>query len=325
LFKQIRSGLFSVIIPTIGDLESLNTSVGSVLKQIYKQYEILVICDSPEKKDKIKIWIESLNQNTIVFLENKQQKGGNGARNTGILNAKGEIICFLDDDDEWHPERLKEAFKTLNMTSDFIGGCYTGFEYWNGRFIEKHKLLIEDAIEKEILVNQYNFGNSSNLIFKKAAIEKIGLWDEKLKRHQDYEYLLRFLKQFKLIPINRVLLRINGHSTRPQAMTMVNAKIRFIFKIRRSINSLTEKQYKQFFFRQYNELANMLAGEGKARLACYFNQKANRLHLRNDLKKQGKFYIKLLFAPLLRLRWFLFNRFGMMLFFKKKYRNRQGS
>src|SRR3989338_8677774 len=95
----------SVIIPTHNRPELLKRAVKSVLNQTYKDLEVIVVDDGLEKRaDET---VNSFNDSRLKYIQHPEEKGGSAARNTGIKNSSGEFIAFLDDDDEWLPEKLE--------------------------------------------------------------------------------------------------------------------------------------------------------------------------------------------------------------------------
>lgn len=103
--------LVSVIIPTYKrTFAMLSRAIKSVLSQSHKNIEIIVVDDSPSSfidKDSIKRQVEKIPDDRIIYIQHESNQGACVARNTGIKNAKGDYVAFLDDDDEWLPDKLK--------------------------------------------------------------------------------------------------------------------------------------------------------------------------------------------------------------------------
>ncbi len=91
---------FAVVIPTRRRPEFLAAAVDSVLRQTYPASEIVVVCDGPDAE-----LPESLPCAAVQVLD-RPREGVAAARNAGIAATTAEWVCFLDDDDLWHPERL---------------------------------------------------------------------------------------------------------------------------------------------------------------------------------------------------------------------------
>jgi len=100
----------SVIIPSYNGEQTIARAISSVLKQDGDfSIEILVCDDCSTDKT-----IEIAKQMKAIVLSNKKHIGGpNVGRNLGIRNAKGRYIAFLDQDDEWLPEKLETQLKQI--------------------------------------------------------------------------------------------------------------------------------------------------------------------------------------------------------------------
>ena len=105
--------LVSVIIPTHKRFEELFRAIDSVIKQTYSNIEIIVVDDNSQDKglrNRIKEKIKKYSEN-IQYIENETNLGGAKSRNVGIEKARGEYISFLDDDDEYYPEKIEKQYK----------------------------------------------------------------------------------------------------------------------------------------------------------------------------------------------------------------------
>ena len=106
-----QAPLVSVVIPAYRAAESIAATLDSVLAQTFKDYEIIVVNDgSPDSEDLEKA-LDSYRER-IIYLRQENQ-GPAGARNTGILTARGKYIALLDSDDIWDPEHLGAQLAVL--------------------------------------------------------------------------------------------------------------------------------------------------------------------------------------------------------------------
>ena len=97
--------LVSAIITTHNRQDLLLRAVKSVLDQTYHNIELIVVDDaSDEKADEL---LKEFNLQ-YIYIPKEDSKGGNHARNIGILSAKGEYIALLDDDDYWLPTKIEK-------------------------------------------------------------------------------------------------------------------------------------------------------------------------------------------------------------------------
>ena len=99
--------LISIIIPLYNKSAYIAHALDSVLTQTYQDYEIIVINDGSTdgSENIVKSYLKE-NPEKITLI-NQENQGVSVARNTGIKHAQGELIAFLDADDEWQPEYLE--------------------------------------------------------------------------------------------------------------------------------------------------------------------------------------------------------------------------
>lgn len=129
--SSFRKGapFFSVIIPLFNKKAYIRRSVGSVLRQSYRNFELIVVDDG--SKDDGPGMVRSFKDKRVRLIIQKNT-GVSAARNRGVTAARGAYIAFLDADDDWEPGYL-EAIKSL--ITDFPGAGLYGTSYWidNGR------------------------------------------------------------------------------------------------------------------------------------------------------------------------------------------------
>lgn len=169
---------FSVVIPVYNKSETLSFAIDSVLSQSFTDYEIVVVDDG--SKDAFDDCITKYTQLPNIKIIKQQNSGVSVARNTGINNASGEFICFLDADDLWlsnHLEILDSLINKYSQNQYFATSHFT--TYPNGNEINSSKVLIdypEDFLCTNLfkLLNTINDGiihTNSMCISKKLIIE----------------------------------------------------------------------------------------------------------------------------------------------------------
>lgn len=105
----------SVIIPTYNGEDTLARAIQSVLMQSV-EVEIL-ICDDGSSDRTLEI---ARQYACRIFVNEKHTGGPNAGRNTGIRNATGELIAFLDQDDEWLPGKLLTQIREIENGAKFV-------------------------------------------------------------------------------------------------------------------------------------------------------------------------------------------------------------
>src|SRR5699024_6438099 len=113
--KETDNKFISVVIPTHNRANLIERAVNSVLEQTYPNFEINVISDG--SSDNTGIVMEHLmkKDSRINYFSYSTAKGANYARNLGVDQSRYDFIAFLDDDDEWLPNKLE---KQLQVFSD---------------------------------------------------------------------------------------------------------------------------------------------------------------------------------------------------------------
>ncbi len=248
--------LISVIIPTYKRPEKLLRTIKSVVSQTYTNFEVLVINDDVEESNLLER-INELKDGRIKLLKNQRTKGANGARNTGIINASGRYIAFLDDDDEWMTNYLETQVKTLKNTNEKVGLVYGGYllekkSKWTPVFQKKEGNLFADIILDKLFI-----GASSNIFIKEEIIKKVGLWDEDLARQQDLEFLIRVFKYFEVVYNPELILKVYGHND-PKPEKSFHSREEFLTKVLPHLNHFLDKQKALFYSNHYRRQAGYL-------------------------------------------------------------------
>ena len=177
--------LISVIVPVYNVEDYLKEAIESVMKQSYKNIEIILIDDGSKDNSGI-ICDEYAKKDDRIKVIHQENKGLSGARNTGLANANGEYIMFLDSDDLFVEESCEKMLKYIEETNaDFVTGNYANMDedgkIWKPVFdqeiYKRYKLSITDYDKSFYLMNSGVW----NKIFRKSFLDKIGvLFEDRL-------------------------------------------------------------------------------------------------------------------------------------------------
>lgn len=181
---------FSVIIPIYKAEKYLEKSVMSVEKQTYRNFEIVLVNDgSPDLCPKICDNFAFKFENVRVIHQNNA--GVSVARNNGIKASCGDIICFLDADDEWKYDYLEELNILYNKFPN-IGSASTARydRHKDGSLIEIKKQNQKYSIFKDVL-KELEYLRTSTYSVKKTALNSGKLFCEGIKRGEDIDLQLR--------------------------------------------------------------------------------------------------------------------------------------
>lgn len=141
----LKKGKVSCIVTTYErPIEILKKAIMSIVKQTYDNYEILIVNDSPkniELSNKIKHLVKLIKNEyciEITYLSYEKNMGANYARNYGIKFSNGEYVAFLDDDDEWLPEKLEIQ---VPLMDDNVAIVYSNFLICDNGKYHKNNLI----------------------------------------------------------------------------------------------------------------------------------------------------------------------------------------
>ena len=187
--------LISVIMSVYNESESiLRTAVESILKQTFKDFEFIIVMDSPENEVNKGILSEYAKaDDRICLLFNEKNEGLTFSLNRALQHAKGKYIARMDADDVSLPSRFELQRDYLEKNNlDFIGG-YVQTISQKGEIINNCiKVPLENnKIQKKMLINTCVFHPAWFL--KKAVFDDIGNYDTKYV--EDYEFILKAMKK----------------------------------------------------------------------------------------------------------------------------------
>lgn len=249
----------SIIIPTYNSSKTIIRCLNSVIKQTYKNWEIIII-DSYSKDNTINL-IKNFNSKKIKILSLSKNKTISEARYKGVCNSKGDLIAFLDSDDEWSPKKLD--FQMNKMRNNNFFSC-TNFTMKNKNDyykvnINKNFLNIKDLIYNRPIA-------LSSVIIEKKIIKKTIKKNLSLNFAEDYFWWTDVLRSNgKCIVIRKFLTNIYIHDKNRSVNFMKNYislfniyrknfgfnyfKIFFVF-IRLIINTFSKNIFKMLTFKK---------------------------------------------------------------------------
>ena len=239
-------GLVSVIMPTYKRSEMLSRAIESILSQSYTNLELLLINDNePDDEytnDLIGRIEKYLSDPRFKLVMQQRHTNGAVARNLGIKQAKGEFIAFLDDDDWWEKDKIKQQVRVLRSLDDTWGGVSCKFTLYdqNGAVIGRTSKYNDGYIYKDIL-NLISDVATGTLLLRHSALDDAGYFDESLLRHQDLQLLVNFTSKYKLMEVDKYLhcVDVSDAQNRPNPEKMIRQKEAFFKSIQVVMNSLT--------------------------------------------------------------------------------------
>jgi GT2 family glycosyltransferase/tetratricopeptide (TPR) repeat protein/MoaA/NifB/PqqE/SkfB family radical SAM enzyme len=197
--------LVSVIVPTYNRPDMLAEAIKSIQEQTYPNIEIIVINDAGED---VKSVVSKLNsKGRITHIAHTRNLGLAAARNTGIKASKGSYIAYLDDDDIFfrdHVETLVASLEGKNQSVVYTD-AYRGFQtFEKNRYVVKMRDIAYslDFDGQRILCQ--NFIPVLCIMHRRSCLERVGMFDENLKRNEDWDLWIRMSRRYEFIHIKKV-------------------------------------------------------------------------------------------------------------------------
>lgn len=200
-YKLINMPRVTVIIPTYKrSVEFLSRAVKSVIDQTYKNIEIIVIDDSPSnyiERDNIKKYMDSIVNQDIKYYQNEKNMGGSLARNRGIELATGEYISFLDDDDEYMPEKIEKQIKFMLYGGNDLSFSNMIMYNSSGIVVDFREYTDIPAFDNESLLHyhlMHHMTGTPTFMFKTNKLREIGGFED-AKMGQEFYLMLKSIEK----------------------------------------------------------------------------------------------------------------------------------
>lgn len=192
----------SVVIPTFNQANYLAEALESVFHQTYRDFEVIVVDDG--STDGTQALLSRYNSKIRCFI---QPNGGRaGARNTGLKEAKGDYIAFLDSDDIWKEDRLERSLQALEKVpaAGLIHGEVEAIDFEGSLLREKtdkikkvYQIQRKKPTDYHLVLERYAIF-SSTVLFRKSCLETVGLYDSRFGLYEDYDWYLRFALNYPI-------------------------------------------------------------------------------------------------------------------------------
>ena len=194
--------LVSIIIPYFKKKFFFKETINSILNQSYKNYEIILIYDDIDisEIEYVKYILKKIKRKKIII--NKKNLGAGMSRNIGIKASKGKFIAFLDADDLWHKNKIKNQI-------DFMKEKKINFSYCGYKIVNKSKKFIKKIIAPKKITFQkllYACDIGLSTVMLRSNLLKTNKFSS-LKTKEDYLLWLTLSKKnIIMLGLNKTLV-----------------------------------------------------------------------------------------------------------------------
>ena len=188
--------LVSIVLPVRNRPETIGAAIESVLAQLYQDWELLVVDDGSTDSTPEIVQRYAAADPRITLLRGPAA-GVCAARNAGLRSGRGRYVAFLDSDNRWLPELLGASVAALEQ-SDAVA-VYSVVELIDDN--GNRRYLDYDG-DRDDLIDGGNFVDLNTLVARREGIDRIGGFDESLRRWVDYDLVIRLseIGRLQLLP-----------------------------------------------------------------------------------------------------------------------------
>lgn len=245
--KKIK---LSIVTPSYNQGEFIRDTLTSVIEQVDDSFEIeYLILDSVSKDDTKKIveeFVPKLKRAGIAttFIS-KKDKGQTNAINNGLSVATGQILTYLNSDDFYEPNVLRQVVEYFELNPQ-IQWAFGGWNYVN-RVGKIYSVIQPSMFSYNKLLDYCTIGQPS-CFFRKQVYEEAGPFDETLQLGMDYEYWLRLSQRYPAGIIPAVISNMRYYGGTKSASKASQHLIEAYKLATRYTSPLSFKRLVQFFF-----------------------------------------------------------------------------
>lgn len=186
---------FSVVITTYNRPDYLAHSLESVINQTVSAKEIIIIDDNSSTD--YSAVLNKFNDPRIRYIKQAVSGGANVARNLGVKESSGDVVAFLDDDDVWLFDYLKEHRARYEDSADAV---VSGFKHLGNE--KEVRINSDKKVTKKSLLRGNKYCGMSGFSCKKKVLDEMP-FDTELNNGQDWDMFVRLYQhniQFNNIP-----------------------------------------------------------------------------------------------------------------------------
>ena len=231
--------LVSIIMPSYNTGKYIAESINSVLAQTYTNWELIIVDDC--SSDNTEEVVQSFKDNRIIYLKNENNSGAALSRNRALREAKGKWIAFLDSDDLWMPDKLRQQINF--MKENDYSFSYTEYERIDELSNKLNIYCTGPRVLTKKRMYQYCYPGCLTVMFDYS---KTGLIQIKnIKKNNDYAMWLQVIKfcDCHLLKQNLALYRIRKNSISHDSIKKLIKSHYDLFRISEEKNSLVAFLY----------------------------------------------------------------------------------
>lgn len=183
--------MVSIIMPTYNRAYIIEKAIQSVQRQTYEDWELIIVDDASADGTRQLLQVYAGPKIRCYF--NASNQGANASRNLGAAYARGELLAFLDSDNDWPDDRLEVQVRMAERHWGKRCFFYGRAQITSGddvRIVPETILSSEELKERELRRNEID---TNTVLIRRELFLEAGGFCRELPRLQDWELILRLL------------------------------------------------------------------------------------------------------------------------------------
>jgi len=248
----------SIVIPVYNGSNFLKEAIDSALDQTYKNIEIIVVNDGSSDNGATEEIAKSYGNKIRYY--SKENGGVATALNLGIKKMTGEYFSWLSHDDMYYPKKIAKQMSMFEKLDDKRTVLYSNYALMKGSSITTVRHDHEMLVRKKKYSLLRGCVNGITILLPKNIIDEMGLFDEKLKCTQDYDYWQRIQSKYDFVHMEEVLsiTRIHGSQDSVVSPLAISEGNSLWIDMVRNISDKDKIKYESTLYNFYFEMVKFL-------------------------------------------------------------------
>ena len=190
----------SVVIPTLDRPKLLLRALPSVFNQTYPHLDVIVVLDRPSEETIAAL--RAIEDPRLRVIFNPCPVNAPAARNLGADHVKGDWIAFLDDDDEWLPEKIEKQLSLGLQRGEVLVSCLSRIVTPHSSYVLPQRIydnetrLDEYLFDRRSAHDREGFLQTSSSTTPRSLFEKVRFYEDRL--HDDWDFVLRLSNEWNI-------------------------------------------------------------------------------------------------------------------------------
>lgn len=204
----MASGFISVIVPVYNRADLVGEAIGSVIAQTFGDFELIVVDDG--STDGTVERVRAFADDRVRLIRSPGRQGSNAARNLGLAEATGEVVCFLDSDDIYLPGKLEFVARRFRedpsidvMVDSFVRAC-SPHARRSFRQIRNPDTGSTDEFAIALFSREL-FKATTAISVRRDRALAVGGFDTSVRQRQDFEFLVRLTEVAKCVSTSEIM------------------------------------------------------------------------------------------------------------------------